>query len=79
MLHRLPRLSEREASALILGLKLRKGPRLRVEVAGWHFTVAERHYEAAKVDYVQETGTGRVLPRYESLWGGPLVRRVWAN
>lgn len=79
VLRRLPRLTEREASALLLGLRLRKGPRLRVEVAGWQFTVAERHYEAAKVDYVQETGTGRVLPRYESLWGGPLVQRVWAN
>jgi hypothetical protein len=78
-LRRLPHLTEKEAAALILGLKLRKGPRLRVEVAGVQFTVAERHYEAAKVDYVQEIGTGRVRPRYETLGGGPLVRRVWAN
>jgi hypothetical protein len=79
VLRRLPHLTEKEAAALILGLKLRKGPRLRIEVAGMQFTVAEHHYEAAKVDYVQEVGSSRVLPRYETLWGGSLVRRVWAN
>lgn len=78
-LRRLPYLTEREATAFILGLKLRKGSRLRVEVNNTSYTVAERHVNAAAVDYVEETGTGRVLPRYETLQGGPLVRRVWAN
>lgn len=78
-LRRLPYLSEHEAAALITGLRLRRGPRYRIEVDKTAYTVAERHYEAAKVDYVEETGTGRVLPRYETLYGGPLVRRVWAN
>jgi hypothetical protein len=82
-LRRLPYLTEHEAAAFITGLRLRQGSRLRLSVqVGQHLVqvpVAERHFNAALVDYVAETGTGRVLPRYESLYGGPLVRRVWAN
>jgi hypothetical protein len=82
-LRRLPCLTEHEAQAFITGLRLRQGSRLRLPVqVGQQLVqvpVAERHFNAAKVDYVAETGTGRVLPRYETLYGGPLVRRVWAN
>ena len=78
-LRRLPTLTEAEARACIAGLQLRRGPRYRVEVGKVQYTVAERHYEGAKVDYVRETGTGKVRPLYETRYGGPLVRRVWAN
>jgi hypothetical protein len=82
-LRRLPYLTEHEAQAFITGLRLRQGSRLHLPVqVGQQLVqvpVAERHFNAAKVDYVAETGTGRVLPRYETLYGGPLVRRVWAN
>lgn len=83
VLRRLPLLTESEAEALLRGLKHRQGSRLfmPVQVGKRQIKalVVERHFEAARVDYVEEAVTGLVLPRRETLWGGRVVRQLWNN